>query len=365
MTTHPNTHRFLIVRLGSLGDVIHGIPVAAALRERYPSSRIDWLVDPKYTEVLRLVKGLNAAIPVDPRRHPRALLSTLSGLRRVRYTAAIDLQGLFKSAVLARLAGAWQTIGFPKPHLREPGAAALYTDRTDPGDHRHVIFKNLALLAPLGIRQPHTSFPLAWPHSEALEEVRRRAGHAYALLNPGAAWPNKRWPPERFGALATSILKTSGHRSVVLWGPGEEALANAVVEASGDAAVLSPPTTVVDLFAVAAGARIAVSGDTGPLHIAAAVGTPVVALFGPTQSDRNGPWSTDDITVARTERCSCLYKRKCRTNTPCIEDIDVAEVAEAVRARLQRGRRGGISGSRDFAYRPGAPFTEDVEAGLD
>ena len=101
--THPNIHRFLIVRLGSLGDVIHGIPVAAALRERYPFARIDWMVDPRYVELLGLVRGLNAAIPVDPRRRLRSLMATIRGLRRVRYTAAVDLQGLLKSAVLARL----------------------------------------------------------------------------------------------------------------------------------------------------------------------------------------------------------------------------------------------------------------------
>src|SRR5262245_16932491 len=157
--THPNTHRFLIVRLGSLGDVIHGIPVAAALRERFPESRIDWLVDPRYVPLLSLVKGLNAAIPIDPRRHPAALWSTVSGLRRVRYTAAIDLQGLIKSAALARLAGAWQTIGFPRPHLREPLAARLYTDTSDPADRAHVVFKNLSLLSPLGVRTPRAEFP--------------------------------------------------------------------------------------------------------------------------------------------------------------------------------------------------------------
>jgi lipopolysaccharide heptosyltransferase I len=362
MTTHPNTHRFLIVRLGSLGDVIHGIPVAAALRERYPSARIDWLVDPRYVELLGLVKGLNAAIPVDPRRQPGALFSTISGLRRVRYTAAIDLQGLFKSAALARLAGAWQTIGFPRAHLREPGAASFYTDRTDPGDRAHVIFKNLALLAPLGIRHPQTSFPLALPHADILDEIRGRVGgDGYALLNPGAAWPNKRWPAERFGALAASMHKTNGLRSVVLWGPGEEALANAVVDASDGAAVLSPPTTIVDLFVAAAEARLLVSGDTGPLHIAAAVGTPVVALFGPTHSERNGPWSTDDITISRTDRCSCLYKRKCRTNTPCIEDIGVDEVIDAVRTRLQRGAGARIAVSR-HVVRP--RFNDDLDAEL-
>jgi lipopolysaccharide heptosyltransferase I len=378
---HPNTHRFLIIRLGSLGDVIHGIPVAAALRERYPAARIDWLVDPRYVDLLGMVKGLNAAIPVDPRRRPLAMLSTLAGLRRVRYTAAIDLQGLLKSAVLARLAGGWQTIGFPRPDLRESSAALFYTDRTDPGGRRHVIYRNLALLAPLGIRQPQTSFPLALRDSDAPDEARNRVGASnYALLNPGAAWPNKRWPAERFGAMAAAMRKANGLRSLVLWGPGEEKLAAAVADASEGAAVVSAPTTIVDLFSLAAHASLLVSGDTGPLHIASAVGTPVVALFGPTYADRNGPWWSDDIVVSRTDRCNCLYKRKCRTKSPCVEDIGVDEVLEAVRTRLTRAQRSttGLRGSADGTAPLRAPrdlrsgvamqadFTQqDLDAGLD
>jgi lipopolysaccharide heptosyltransferase I len=335
--THPNIHRFLIVRLGSLGDVIHGIPVAAALRERYPFARIDWMVDPRYVELLGLVRGLNAAIPVNPRRRPRALMATLRGMRRVRYTAAIDLQGLLKSAVLARLAGAWQTIGLTREHLREPMARTLYTDMADPGTHTHVVFKNLSLLKPLGIREARPSFPLAIPDSPAVDAARdAAAADDYVIINPGAAWPNKRWPAERFGDLASSLRESSGLRSLVLWGPGEERLASSVVDASRGAAVLSPPTTIVDLFALAASARLVVSGDTGPLHLAVAAGTPVVALFGPTLTERNGPWSPDDITLSRTAQCRCLYQRRCRIGKPCINDIELREVVEAVQERLRR-----------------------------
>ena len=335
--THPNIHRFLIVRLGSLGDVIHGIPVAAALRERYPFARIDWMVDPRYVELLGLVRGLNAAIPVDPRRRPSSLVATIRGLRRVRYTAALDLQGLLKSAALARLAGAWQTIGLPREHLREPIARRFYTDTADPGVHTHVVFKNLSLLKPLGVRELRPTFPLAIPHSPVVEAARDAAGgDDFVLLNPGAAWPNKRWPADRFGELASSLRELSGLRSLVLWGPGEELLASSVVEASNGAAVLSPATTIVDLFALAARARLVVSGDTGPLHIASATSTPVVALFGPTLTERNGPWSADDITLSRTERCRCLYRRRCRTGQPCVNDIEVREVLDAVQERLRR-----------------------------
>jgi len=337
--THPNIHRFLIVRLGSLGDVIHGIPVAAALRERYPFARIDWMVDPRYVALLGLVRGLNAAIPVNPRRRLRSLMATIRGLRRVRYTAAVDLQGLLKSAVLARLAGAWQTIGLPREHLREPLARTFYTDTADPGAHTHVVFRNLSLLKPLGIREPRPVFPLAIPDSAVVEAARESVGaDDYLLINPGAAWPNKRWPPEQLAVVASTLAERHALRSVVLWGPGERDLAEQVVKAAGGTALLSPKTSIADLVALARGAAIMVSGDTGPTHIAAAVGTPLVGIYGPTRPERNGPWRPADVTVSRANTCECHHLRRCRRQTMCLMDIAAAEVLDAVERRLSAER---------------------------
>ena len=335
MTQSPS-HRFLLVRLGALGDVIHGIPVAAALRERFPSARIDWMVHPRYAELLQHVTALSAVVPVDPRRDGLRLVSLVRQLRGVDYMAAIDMQGLVKSAVLARAVGAWQTIGFPRQALRETPARVFYSDTPDPGDHPHVVYRNLSLLSPLGIRQVVPTFPLAIPDSDAVQEVRRRfPGRGYAVLNPGAGWPNKQWPPVRFGAVAAALRDACDLRSIVLWGPGEERLAGRVVETSRGAAELAPATRMLDLFGLARHARVVVAGDTGPLHIASAVGTPVVALFGPTRAERNGPWSPADIVVSRTADCVCLYARRCRRGQPCIEDIGVDEVAVAVRRRIE------------------------------
>lgn len=326
--------RFLIVRLGALGDVIHGIPAAAALRAQFPAAQIDWVTDPRYVELLGLVRGLDRRVPIDPRR-VGAALTTVRGLRAARYDAAIDLQGLIKSAAIARGAGAERTIGFPRAHLREPAAALFYGERPSPGAAAHVIFKNLALLAPLGVRDARVTFPLDVPLTPAADEVRSRAGtRGYALLNPGAAWPNKRWPPERFGALAARIRERFGLLSVVLWGPGEEPLAAGVVTASAGAATIAPKTSTIDLFAIAQGARVMVSGDTGPLHIAGAVGTPIVSLFGPTRAERNGPWAAADVAIARTATCVCHYQRRCHRDRPCIDEIGVDEVMTGVERRV-------------------------------
>ena len=331
---------FLIVRLGSLGDVVHGIPVAAALRHEFPASRIDWMVDPRYVELLNLVAGLDRRIGVDPRaiKHGRPrqqFRETLRDLRQIGYDAAIDLQGLLKSAMLARSVRARRTIGFPRQHLREPLARLFYTDAPDPGEATHVIYKNLALLAPLQVTDRRVRFPLEIPRTATSQQIINRfEGREYALINPGAAWPNKRWPPERFGAVAAAIARHVGWRSLVLWGPGEQEMAHEVVAHSDGAAEISPPTTITDLVGLARGARLMISGDTGPLHIAGAVNTPIVALYGPTRPDRNGPWGLSDVSISRVQQCSCLYERKCQKSERCIDDISVAEVMSAVERRV-------------------------------
>ncbi len=336
--------RFLIVRLGSLGDVIHAIPAVAALKRRYPAGSIDWVVDPRYVDLVKLVTVVGAVYPFDPRR----ALAALTAWRRLRaarfgahgqsgsnYDAVIDLQGLIKSAMLARSIGARRAIGFSRQHLREPLARFLYSETVDPGDAPHVIQKGINLMGAVGVDDSSIAFPIAVPRSTAADVVAARVGSSgYVLINPGAAWPNKRWPPQRFGALAAAIRERHGLRSVVLWGPGEEVAASAVVAASRGAAEQAPPTSITDIVAIAKGASLMVSGDTGPLHIGGAVGTPIVALFGPTRAERNGPWSPADISISRFSQCVCHYERRCRRPQPCIDDISVDEVMAAVERRV-------------------------------
>jgi len=326
--------KHLLVRLGSLGDVIHAIPAAAALRAHDPAGRVDWLVDPRYADVVRMVRGVDRVIPLDPRDDKLRLLATLSALRRTRYDVVFDVQGLIKSAALTWLTGAKRTFGMPRAHLREQAAQMFYTDTPDLGDVTHVIDKGLALVANVGAKAVEPAFPLEVPPSGPTREVVARHRSGFALLNPGAAWPNKQWPADRFGALAGHLRGDQGLPSVVLWGPAERERAEQVVAASEGAATLAPETRITDIFSMAKATRLVVSGDTGPLHIACAVGTPVVALFGPTSAGRNGPWSLDDRVIARTSECECLYQRQCRRAARCIDDIPAGEVIAAVADRL-------------------------------
>ena len=334
--------KFLIVRLGALGDIVHALPVVAALRERYPDARIDWLVDSHHTAVVDLVTVISRRTAVDSRQALDGL-RTIGMLRRERYDVAIDLQGLVKSAAFARLSGAARVIGFDRQHVRERAASCFYTDRVDPGDAAHVVDRNLSLLAPLGITDRTRRFPIAVPASAALEPVAARVARdgrqGFALVNPGAGWPNKRWPLDRFGQVAAWIASARGLLPVVLWGPKEQDAAARIVDRSRGTAILAPKTGVGDLLALSRGARLILSGDTGPLHVAAAVATPIVALFGPTDPARNGPWDAEDISLSRYGECVCHYERRCHRDRPCIDDISVGEVCDAIERRLAAAGR--------------------------
>ena len=331
----------LIVRLGALGDVVHAVPAAAALRGAFPAARIDWLVEAKHRAIVDLVTAIDRVIVVES-ASVAGWSRAVRELRTTRYDLAIDLQGLMKSAVLARASGAARVVGFSIWHLREKTARPFYSDVRD-AEGGHVIAKNLRLLEAVGVHDTAIAFPLAEAPSPALEALRASIGAAtrFALINPGAAWPNKRWPPERFGELAAFVRDACGLTPVVLWGPGEEDLARSVVDASAGAAVTAPRTSVSDIVALARAASLVVSGDTGPLHLATAVGTPAVGLFGPTDPVRNGPFAETDATVSRYDVCGCHYDRRCHQTEWCLGGVPAAEVCAAVQRRLAaRSARG-------------------------
>ncbi len=339
---------FLIVRLGALGDIIHAVPAAAALRAAFPDSRIDWLVDARHRPIIDLVTVVDRAVVLE-RPSIAGWSDVARRLRSTPYDAAIDFQGLMKSAVLARASGAKRVLGFSIWHLREKAARPFYSetgggqDSESGGTADHVVHKNLALLRALGVTDTAIRFPLAHVESNARQEVRAALGgdRPFALINPGAAWPNKRWPPERFGEVAAFLRDIRGLPSFVLWGPGEESLAGAVVDRSEGAARLAPSTGLSDILALSRAASLMVSGDTGPLHIACAAGTPSVSLFGPTDPHRNGPWAPDDVAISRYGACGCHYERRCRKTAWCLDSIEVAEVTAAIQQRLLRSAESG------------------------
>jgi lipopolysaccharide heptosyltransferase I len=327
--------RILIVRMSALGDIVHALPVLAAIRQARPEVEVDWLADRKYAGILDLVDGVAERIIGRP-----GLSQAVTRLRERQYDVAVDLQGLLKSAAMARLSGAARIVGFEQAALREGAAAWFYSETAPVPPHAHIIQKNLAVLPLLGIAIPRDpEFPFVVPPSSVADVLTQQASDAglggLALINPGAAWPNKRWAPERFGAVAKHVRERHALASVVLWGGDEAPLADAVVAASDGAASRAPQTSLGDLLALASRATLMVSGDTGPVHIAAAMKTPIVGLYGPTWPERNGPWDSADVVVSRAATCECHHKRQCRrSGTMCIDEISVGEVTSAVDRRL-------------------------------
>ena len=349
--------RILIVRLSALGDIVHALPVLAAINHAVPSASIDWLVEESYASILAIVSGLRRKVIVRARQSFETAAGVSFGgrlgfwhaasfLRSQDYDVALDLQGLIKSAVWARASGASRVIGFTAAHLREPLAASLYTETVTPFDAPHVIQKNLSILSALNLAPARLELPLTPEGSAETTAAIQSAGGSrrFIVLNPGAAWPNKRWPAERFGALAASLSDRFDLPSLVTWGPSERDLAEAVTRSSAGAATAAPATSVSDLAVLMREAALVVSGDTGPLHIAAAMGTPRVGLYGPTRPERNGPWDPQDVVISRASVCVCHHKRRCLRGAPCINEITLEEVLAASETRLRRGFGGPAGG---------------------
>ena len=278
-----------MVRLGSMGDLIHTLPAVAALRSGFPGARLDWVVEQKWSTLVELVTVVDNVVP-----WRRGVFNTLTGLRDLRqrkYSCAIDFQGLYKSALLARFSGAFRRIGFDPAFAREPGASRFYTQCVVPAG-RHVAEMNLELAVAAGAPKTQgMACPLKLPaESAALRETLERENlREFCVVSPGGGWRTKCWPPERYGALCAELWRRLSVRAIVNAGPGEDELARAVVASAAPVEPLVFSSSLRDLAALLGRARVVVAADTGPLHLAAALGTPVVALFGPTDPARNGP----------------------------------------------------------------------------
>jgi heptosyltransferase I len=344
--------KILFVKLSSIGDVVHALPALAAVRRALPRAEISWVVERRSAEILKDNPLLNSLIEVDTkglRRWPMSgetLPATRRQLRRLRaspFDLAIDFQGLLKSALIARLSGARRRVGFARAHLREPASRFLLTKTVEVPARSHVIARNVLLAAgALGVSLAtggeDFEFPIAVSreHEAEAEALVQNVGREFAILNPGGGWPTKLWDAARFGALADSLLRSFGLRSIVTCGPGELALAERVAEASRESAAIVASPSLKGFYALARRASVYVGGDTGPTHLAVAAGAPVVGLFGPTEWWRNGSPRAADICVERTDidcRADC-HRRSC-SHWVCM-DIEVVRVTEAVGERLRR-----------------------------
>jgi heptosyltransferase-1 len=326
--------RFLLVRLGSLGDIVHALPASAALRDTFPGARIDWVADRKWMRLFEGNPDLTEVIPFD-RNSVGGIAGTIRKLRDVKYTCAIDFQALYKSALISLASGAPQRVGFQSSYAREGFAALLYTDRLNPRG-AHKVEHNLTLAEHAGARMAAPRFPLAI-HAQDEEHIARELSahglNEYFVLNPGGGWRSKCWPAERYGELHRKLADRYGWRGVVAFGPGEEKISRSVIEAARKPPPVALALGLGPLLALLWRANFVVSADTGPLHLAAALRTPIIGLYGPTDPARNGPYSADNVVVRNLRISETTYGRGA-SYSPAMLSITVDQVLEAVERRL-------------------------------
>jgi lipopolysaccharide heptosyltransferase I len=309
-----------LVKLSSLGDVVHTLPLAHAIRSRLPGASVTWIVERREEAILRGNPDIDHVVPVDTRlwrrdfRRPggaRAVFLKVRGLiRRLangRFDVALDVQGNLKSGLITALTRAPIRVGFALRDCRERGNA-LFTNRRValPPGPIHVIEENLAVLAALGLDRADAGppvFPLAAdPTAEAviarvLEKEGVKPETRLLALNPGAGEPAKRWTVAAYRQLGDALAARLGARPVLCWGPGEDGLARSIAAGMRQTPFIPPATSIPEMVALLRRATLVVGGDTGPIHLAAALGVPTVGLYGPTDARRNGPCGLRVVTV--------------------------------------------------------------------
>lgn len=341
--------KILIVKLSSIGDVVHTLPALAAIRRALPQAEIAWAVERSAAEILRGNELIDNLIEIDTRslRGGKIIeeLIVSAGrqwreLRRFEFDVTLDFQGLLKSASIAKLAKAEKRFGFSKQNLREPASRFLLTDKIEVESQTHIIVKNLKLAEKaLQIPVPENDFEFpifaGENHRREALKIIEQAGENYAILNPAGGWATKLWSAEKFGALADKLWEENNLVSVITTAPNEIELANQVLQNSRSGKAMLAQPSLKGFYELAKRARIYVGGDTAPTHLAVAAKTPIVGIFGPTEWWRNGSPNAGDICIERNDigcRADC-HRRAC-DNWICL-DIETKTVLRAAQNRLE------------------------------
>jgi heptosyltransferase I len=333
--------RFLIIRLSAIGDCILTMPLACALRDAYPSAWIGWVAEKAGAQLLHNHPALDEVIvvPKGILRSPSKLLDVRSRLRALQVDVTLDPQGLLKSAMQAWLTGAKRRIGFRAPIGRE--MSWILSSELVTSQQPHVVDRYRELLGPLGVEPGPVRFDVpcsgpamrsmsAWLYAQQLDH------QPLAVLNPGAGWDSKVWPAERYAAVSRFLLEEHSLRTIVAWsGERERMWAKQIVAQSAGAASLAPNTSLPDLAALLRMSSLFVGSDTGPLHLAAAVGVPCVGIYGPTEPSESGPYGSQHQCVQTYFQQGTCRERRRGTNA-AMQAVTVEQVILACSAILQQ-----------------------------
>ncbi len=335
-----NPEKILIVKLSSLGDIVHTLPSFKAIRDNFSESKIYWVVERNGAEILKALEGLDEIIIFDTlnwRKKPfsnTTLKEFKESIEKIRrdFDLAIDFQGTLKSSFITFISNAKEKIGFGKGNLKEPISSIFYTKRAETiPENIHIILKNMKLLEVIGIKKNLPEFPELNIKVDLPEDLKFDSKRL-VILNGGGGWETKIWVKGRWRELALKI-KEMGFEPLFLWG-NENERKRMEEESRGDIP-LAPFLNIPQLVKIVSLSRLLVSGDTFPLHIADALGIPVVGIYGPSNPLRNGPISKNSKVVFNELSCSFCYKRKCK-NVKCMESIDVESVLEKVKEILKK-----------------------------
>lgn len=337
--------RILIVKLGSIGDIVHTLPVLHTLRINFPNAFIAWAVEEKLADLLFENPDLDEVIIISTKRWRKNLsfatfseiMGTILNLRAKSFDIVLDFQGLIKSGVVSFLTGAKNRAGFSRKDCREK-ANALFTNRKAKPFIKagHVVDKNLSLLKILQIKKFETKFSLQ-SSPEAKASIRSFCdSHAdffqnpVAAVNPGVGFQTKQWALDRFAQIADRVFRELNLNILLTWGPGEKEKVEEIASQMKEKCLIAPPTTILESIALYQKLDLFIGGDTGPLHICAALDVPTVSIFGPTDPGRNGAYGPRHSTAFKKLSCSFCYKRKCPTQNECMLELKEEEVFEAI-----------------------------------
>lgn len=316
----PDLSRILLIRTSALGDVVHCLPVLTALRRRFPEARIGWVVEEAMAPVVAGHPHLDELFVVRFRPWRRRLLGARTrrevaalrrDLRRFAPRVALDLMGNHKAGFVAWLSGAPRRLGLERPQRREP-SSALWINEPVTSSGVHAVDRALSLARALGVPddQPADFGGELLFRDPSHDRVPKRSGDERpVLIQPGAGWGNKTYPPEWWGRVAAGLRRATGSGVEVAVAPGEEELALRVVEASHGAAAAVPALDLATLASRLRQARLVLGGDTGPTHLAHALGIPVLCLMGPTDPELHGPYGAPERALSIRLPCSFCYKR--------------------------------------------------------
>jgi len=348
-----NTPKILIVKLSALGDVVHTWPAARSLRQTFPQAFIAWAVEERFADLVAMNPDVDEVIPLATKRWRKQpglaslgeLRETLRRIRQHRFDIVVDFNGLIKSGVVTWFSGARHRVGFHRSQCREK-LSALATNRRLPRQEpgRHVVELNLALARAAGATaQPGEPVALNIPPASTdliagfLADHKETAGRPLAALHAGAGFSSKRWAPERFARLGDRLSAELGFTVLLTWGPGEKEQAEEVGGLMERPHLLTPPTSLADLAALCPHLNLLVCCDSGPLHLAAALGVPTVSIFGPTDPKRNGAYGPGHEAVVQILSCSFCWKRTCPLGTgECMKQVDADAVFDTIRKNVSR-----------------------------